>query len=213
MTNRQVGGRLQPATVIDAALELLDEEGLDALSTRAVADRLGVRMNTVLWHVKTKARMLDLMADAIVGEISLDDLPDSSDERAREIARRYRHAVLAHRDGAALMAGTYPAEPHTLRAAEALVAALLDSGRNERDAAWTTWAVIYFTLGLTQEEQSAGSQPVGQRLAAALAPDSHPALHRTLGHLAPGSFDDRFEFGLDSLLSPPQERPPSRATG
>nr|WP_245690689.1 hypothetical protein [Sinosporangium album] len=35
------------------------------MSTRAVADRLAVRMNTVLWHVKTKTRLLELMADAI----------------------------------------------------------------------------------------------------------------------------------------------------
>ncbi|CAN3978169.1 hypothetical protein KPATCC21470_0792 [Kitasatospora purpeofusca] len=46
------------------ALDLLDDQGLDALSTRAVADRLGVRMNTVLRHVKTKARLLELTADA-----------------------------------------------------------------------------------------------------------------------------------------------------
>lgn len=59
MTKKQTGedaaGQLTRSAVIDAALRVLDDRGLNALSTRAVADRLGVRMNTVLWHVKTKA--------------------------------------------------------------------------------------------------------------------------------------------------------------
>ncbi|MGW5466557.1 TetR/AcrR family transcriptional regulator C-terminal domain-containing protein [Streptomyces chartreusis] len=200
MTKRQTADRLEPATVIRAALELLDEKGLDALSTRAVADRLGVRMNTVLWHVKTKARMLELMADAVVGEIPFDDLPDSPALRAPEVIRRYRGALLAHRDGAALVVGTYAAEPHTLHLAETLVAALLDDGLNEREAAWTAWTLIYFTLGLTQEEQAAEQQSLDDRLATAISGTTHPALHRTLGHLTFESFDERFEFGLNSIL-------------
>ncbi|MFG1668327.1 TetR/AcrR family transcriptional regulator C-terminal domain-containing protein [Streptomyces sp. Y7] len=201
MTKRQTADRLEPATVIGAALELLDEKGLDALSTRAVADRLGVRMNTVLWHVKTKARMLELMADAVVGEIPLDDLPVSPGPRAPEVVRRYRRALLAHRDGAALVVGTYAAEPHTLRLAETLVAALLDDGLDEREAAWTAWTLIYFTLGLTQEEQAAAEQSLGDRLTDAISATTHPALHRALGHLATNSFDERFEFGLNSILA------------
>ncbi|MFG3164996.1 TetR/AcrR family transcriptional regulator C-terminal domain-containing protein [Streptomyces sp. NPDC048232] len=200
MTNKQSPERLEPGTVVRAALELLDEKGLDALSTRAVAHRLGVRMNTVLWHVKTKARMLELMADAVVGEIPLDALPDAPDERVHELARRYRRALLAHRDGAALVVGTYAAEPHTLRFAETFVAAFLDSGRSEREAAWTVWTVLYFTLGLTQEEQAAERQPLGDRLSDSLSPAAHPSLHRTLGHLTGGSFEERFEFGLTAIL-------------
>ncbi|MFJ8434902.1 TetR/AcrR family transcriptional regulator C-terminal domain-containing protein [Kitasatospora sp. NPDC094019] len=204
MTKKQAvenrGARLDPGTVIRAALELLDETGLDALSTRAVADRLGVRMNTVLWHVKTKAGMLELMADAVIGEIPLDGLPEHWEERVRELARRYRRALLAHRDGAALVVGTSTAEPHTLRFAEALVAALLNGGLGEREAAWTAWALVYFTLGLGQEEQAAAEQPLDGRLAAALSGTSHPALTRVLAHLGPDSFDERFEYGLSRIV-------------
>ncbi|GAA3021184.1 TetR/AcrR family transcriptional regulator C-terminal domain-containing protein [Streptomyces fulvorobeus] len=205
MTNRQASEdrspRLDPGTVIRTALELLDEKGLDALSTRAVADRLGVRMNTVLWHVKTKARMLELMADAVVGEAPLDDLPASWDERVRELARRYRRALLAHRDGATLVVGTYAAQPHTLRFADTLVAALLDGGLDERESAWTTWTIIYLALGLTQEEQAATRQPPNGRLVDAVSETAYPALHRALGHLDTESFGERFEFGLSAILA------------
>ncbi len=205
MTKKQVGEargtRLDPDTVIRAALDLLDEKGLAALSTRALADRLGVRMNTVLWHVKTKAWMLELMADAVIGEIALDGLPAAWDERVRELTRRYRGALLAHRDGAALVVGTNAAEPHTLRFANALVGALLDGGLDEREAAWTAWTLTYFTLGLAQEEQAAADQALENRLAAEVSPSSHPALHRVLPHLGPDSFAERFAFGLDAILT------------
>ncbi|MFJ1900391.1 TetR/AcrR family transcriptional regulator C-terminal domain-containing protein [Streptomyces sp. NPDC088115] len=203
MTKKQAGGdtagRLTRAAVIDAALRVLHERGLDGLSTRAVADRLEVRMNTVLWHVKTKARMLELMADAVLAGIRYDNLPDSPLARARELVGRYRHALLAHRDGAALVTGTYPAETNTLRFADRLVDAFLEAGADERQAAWTAWTVNYFTLGLTQEEQAEGDEDAA-RLDHAVERDAHPALQRVLPYLRQ-NFDERFAFGLETVLS------------
>ncbi|MFF0746382.1 TetR/AcrR family transcriptional regulator C-terminal domain-containing protein [Streptomyces sp. NPDC004111] len=203
MTKKQAGedakSQLSRSAVIDAALLVLDERGLEALSTRAVAENLGVRMNTVLWHVKTKARMLELMADAVLADISYDDLPDAPLDRARELAARYRRALLAHRDGAALVTGTYAAEPHTLRFADHLVDALLQAGTDERGAAWTAWTITYFTLGLTQEEQAA-PETGDARLAHAVDPAAHPALQRVLPHLQ-DNFGERFAFGLEATLS------------
>lgn len=203
MTKKQAGeetaGRLTRTAVIDAAFRVLDERGLDGLSTRAVADHLGVRMNTVLWHVKTKARMLELMADAVLAGVRYDDLPGAPLERARELARRYRRTLLAHRDGAALVTGTYPAEPNTLRFADHLVDALLLAGADERQAAWTAWTITYFALGLTQEEQAAPEEG-DERLARAVDAAAHPALRRVLPHLRQ-NFEDRFTFGLEAILS------------
>ncbi|WP_329224956.1 TetR/AcrR family transcriptional regulator C-terminal domain-containing protein [Streptomyces sp. NBC_00111] len=203
MTKKQAGeptaSQLTRAAVIDAALQVLDERGLDGLSTRAVADRLGVRMNTVLWHVKTKARMLELMADAVLAGIRYDDLPDAPPARARELVGRYRHALLARRDGAALVTGTYPAEPNTLRFADRLIDAFLEAGADERQAAWTAWTVSYFTLGLTQEEQAEAEEDDAS-LTQAVERGAHPALQRVLPHLRQ-NFDERFTFGLEAALS------------
>ncbi|GIF13336.1 TetR family transcriptional regulator [Actinoplanes teichomyceticus] len=181
-----------------AALAVLDEQGAAAVSMRAIAERLGVRMNTVLWHTKSRSRLGELMADAIIGGVRLDGLPEHWRERAAEIMRRYRGALLAHRDGAAVVAGTYAAEPATLDVAEALIGALLDGGLPEREAVWTCWSLVYFTLGLTQEEQAAparftGEPEVGER----------PALRRVLPHLTAASFGERFEHGLARLLGSP----------
>lgn len=184
--------------IVTTALDLLGERGADGVSLRAVAERMDVRLNTVSWHVKTKGRLLELMADAIMARVSLEDLPADPWDRFRELLRRYRRALLGFRDGARVVAGTYAAEEHTLRTAEAIVSALLDCGLGEREAAWTTWTAVYFTLGLTQEEQGAPAS-VGEALDAAVAPAAYPALSRVLGHLAGGTFEERFDYGLDLI--------------
>ncbi|WP_128376398.1 TetR/AcrR family transcriptional regulator C-terminal domain-containing protein [Streptomyces cavernae] len=192
--------RLTPAAVVDAAMRLLDEKGLEAVTTRAVADRLGVRMNTVLWHIKSKNRLLELMADAVVGTIGYDGLPALPRDRARELMRRYRKALLAHRDGAALVTGTFAAEPHTLRFADTLLETLTEGESTAANAAWTLYALAYFTLGLTQEEQAAPEADL-TRFRAAVATGPYPALRAAVDALAEGSFDERFEDGVDRILS------------
>ncbi|WP_282793571.1 TetR/AcrR family transcriptional regulator C-terminal domain-containing protein [Streptomyces sp. CC224B] len=192
---------LTPGAVARAALGVLADKGADGVSVRGTAERLGVRMNTVLWHAKTKTRLLELMADAIVAEVPLDGLPATWRERVRELLRRYRRALLAHRDGARIVAGTYAAETATLRFAEALTAALLDGGLSERDAAWTAWDLQYFVLGLTQEEQSVPAAG-DRRLAEAVRAGDYPSLARLAEHFGDTSFDGRFEHGLDRLLGP-----------
>jgi AcrR family transcriptional regulator len=64
--------------VVTAAFAVLDDGGLAKLSTRAIAAQLGVSMNTVMWHIGTKDRLLGLMAEAIVGRVDLAGLRGSS---------------------------------------------------------------------------------------------------------------------------------------
>jgi TetR/AcrR family transcriptional regulator, tetracycline repressor protein len=197
VTKSQAETGVSPQAVVHAALEVLRDEGIAGVSLRATAARLGVRMNTVVWHAKSRARLAELMADAIVSGVRLDDLPRDGRERAAEIARRYRRALLAHRDGAAVVAGTYASEPATLDLAEALAGALLDAGFAERETAWTLWAIVYFVLGLVQEEQALPARTIG-----AFEPGDRPALRRLLPELTEESFDARFAHGLDRLLGP-----------
>lgn len=185
--------------IVRTALAVLDEAGLDAVTLRTVAARRGVRLNTVSWHVKSKAGLRDLMAEAVLAEIPTDGLPSDWRDRVRTLAGRYRRALLAHRDGGRLVAGTFTAEPATLRLAEAMVAALLDGGLSERAAAWTCWTIVYFSLGLIQEEQGASGAVAGQ-LGEAVGP-AHPALRKVLPHLDNGEFESRFTFGLDLILT------------
>lgn len=158
-------------------------------AARTPAQAPGARSSVPVWTVSPR------------GTRSPNARPASPDERVRELARRYRRALLAHRDGAALVTGAYAAEPHTLRFADALVGALLAGGRDEREAAWTAGTVVYFALGLAQEEQAAEHRAPDAGLANAVSETAHPALHRVLGRLVPGTFDERFAYGLTAILA------------
>ncbi len=185
--------------VVAAAFTTLERDGLEGLSLRAVARELGAHLNSVTWYVKTKQSLLDSMADAVVGTVGTDDLPDDPIARVRLMAHRYRAALLATRDGGRLVAGTF-SSGQTLRVAETIVAGLLDAEYSEADASRLCWAIVYFAFGLTQEQQTAPPDPV-PTLAEPLASGAFPALARVGEHLlVRDSFDTRFEYGIDRLL-------------
>jgi TetR/AcrR family tetracycline transcriptional repressor len=181
--------------VIAAALTTLDTEGLEGLSLRGVARALGAHLNSVSWHVKSKQSLIEMMADAIIGTVRVDDLPAEPVERVRVVVGRYRAAMLGHRDGGRLVAGTSAGTDKTFRVGEVIVGALLAAGHPAPEAARLCWALVYFTLGLTQEQQT-GSEPG--------TPDftGYPALTEVGAQLfAHDSFDARFDYGLAKLLN------------
>lgn len=195
--------RLTQDDVIEAAFTTLEEEGLEGLSLRGVARTLSTHPNSVNWQVKTKQALIDTMADAIVGQVETDGLPDDPTERVRVIATRYRAAMLAHRDGGRLVAGTFTGTGKTLRVAEAVVGALLEAGYPEADASRLCWSIVYFTLGLTQEEQTPAADARG-RLVELLGTGAYPALAKVgVSLLADDSFDARFDYGIARLLQNP----------
>jgi len=55
--------------LVGAALELINEDGLDALSMRALADRLEVKAASLYWHVRDRRELLELLAESIVESI------------------------------------------------------------------------------------------------------------------------------------------------
>ncbi|WP_019075031.1 TetR/AcrR family transcriptional regulator C-terminal domain-containing protein [Streptomyces hokutonensis] len=187
------------AAVVDAALDVLDEQGLDKVTMRAVADRLGVQHNTVRWHAENKQRLLVLMSDAILAGLDVDTLPPQWDDRVRALARWTRAALLAHRDGARLLAGLSTTETNTYRLADTMIQTLLDAGFPPRTAAWANWTLFYLILGITQEQQAQSTDAVAPVLT--FDDDTFPALRKASTYVVAGTFDERFEFALDMQMT------------
>lgn len=153
---KDTGARLTRDTVLRAALELLDEVGIDGLSTRRLAERLGVQSPTLYWHFRNKGELLDAMAEAIMLERH-----DASPPRPGEAwdawlagnARSFRHALLAYRDGARLHAGTRPRALH-FSSIERKVALLGDAGFTPDEAVDVMYAIGRFVVGWVLEEQA-----------------------------------------------------------
>jgi TetR/AcrR family tetracycline transcriptional repressor len=211
------GGGRQPLTrtqVVQAALDLMDETGLDGVTMRRLGERLGVKSASLYWHVRNKDELLNLVADAICSEIQTP--PPTADwrEHAEAIAWEYRRVLHAHTDAAELLATTLPIGPHRLRLAEMGLAALLEAGF---DPVVTAMAGLLFSDYVTNfvlEETRAqaiaaafqtDANPNGgnaiREWFSALPTDQYPSLVALAPHLTDLDPDTRFEFGLHTLLA------------
>lgn len=149
--------RLSRETIVRSALELLDEVGLDDFTTRRLADRLGIQSPTLYWHFKSKRALLDAMAFAMLKEHDARPPPAPDiDWRTgfRRNARSFRRALLSHRDGARLHAGTLPTADQLPRA-EAMMRSLHAAGLAPDEAFSILIALSRFVLGWVLEEQAA----------------------------------------------------------
>jgi TetR/AcrR family tetracycline transcriptional repressor len=143
--------------VLHEAMRLVDEEGLDALTLRVLAGRLGVQAPTLYWHVKNKAGLLDGLADAIMDE-AIAGLPEpapESDGREWLLAAlgHLRAAMLRHRDGARIVSGAR----YSMRRgdfSERAMATLVDHGADLHRARLLVLAGERYTVGWVLEEQS-----------------------------------------------------------
>jgi TetR/AcrR family transcriptional regulator, tetracycline repressor protein len=149
---------LTKTAIVQAALGLLDEAGLDRLTTRALAARLGVAAPALYWHFASKQALLDEMATTVwrqVGDV-MAGLP--ADLAWREIMATYaatvRAELLGHRDGAKAFAGTTLTDPAVVRRQEHTFASLTSQGFALPDAVRALLLVHHFTIGFCVEEQS-----------------------------------------------------------
>ncbi|WP_405676490.1 TetR/AcrR family transcriptional regulator C-terminal domain-containing protein [Streptomyces sp. NBC_00048] len=145
--------------MIDAAMTLLDEAGLDELTTRKLAERLGLRVGAIYWHVKNKDELLAELADRIVGEALAEPLPDmSTTDQLETTAMALRRAMLDHRDGARLVAGYAVPGSNSLALADRLIGIARTAEVPLPLAAHACDALLSYTTGFVLQEQQ---QPPG----------------------------------------------------
>ncbi|WP_329256040.1 TetR/AcrR family transcriptional regulator C-terminal domain-containing protein [Actinoallomurus sp. NBC_01490] len=198
--------RLTRDHVLTAALDLLDEVGLDGLTMRRLATALGVKNGATYWHFPSKQALLEAMAEAMLTGLTEDlDARLPWHERAAEMARRLRRALLSRRDGARVFSGVFFPLPNALAYGETMVATLREAGLSGRDAAWTVDTLNYFVVGHVIEEQLAASLSDGgaeatARLTRALDPRTHPHLHAAARDLTAPHPEEHFEHGLRLIV-------------
>lgn len=156
---------LTRSDVVRGAIELADADGLDALTLRSLAARLGVQAPTLYWHVRNKAELLDALADAIMADVLGAVQPASVGGGWREwllwAAETLRGILLRHRDGARIVSS---ARTSLGRAdfSERAMTVLVADGLSLADARLYVLAVERFTVGYVLEEQAPPPDPATQ---------------------------------------------------
>ena len=190
--------------IVEAAFRILDEAGLDGVTLRKVACSLGIRAPSLYWHFKSKQALIDAMADAMIADVAR-VVPAGQGWRQTllQIAREFRLAFKARRDGARVYAGTFLATENVLRVGEASIAALVGAGAPVRFAATTSMDLVYYTMGFVIEEQSwpgDGSMEALGEAFMALAEERFPQCWQARDVWSEVDFDTRFEQGIRLML-------------
>src|SRR5262249_2159163 len=129
---RPAGRRRDPLTqdaIVQTAIRLLDQQGLDALSMRRIGEELDTGAASLYWHVGSKDGLLDLIFADVVGEVDVPEPePDRWQEQLKEVARATRAVILRHNDIVRISIGRIPMGPNGLRVSEGLFGILRAGG-------------------------------------------------------------------------------------
>jgi TetR/AcrR family transcriptional regulator, tetracycline repressor protein len=148
------GGKLDRESILKAAFSVLSKKGLDGLSLRVLASRLGVQAPAIYWHVHNKAELIGMMA-ATFSAAAAKAVPAEETWSSRLIAygQALRQSMLLHRDAARLCASAQPIEDPEANA-QRVAAPLVAAGLDTRQALSCQSSVIAYTLGWVVYEQS-----------------------------------------------------------
>ncbi len=185
--------------VLDTALRLIDEVGLDGLSLRRLAKELGVQAPALYWHFSSKQDLLDHVAVAArkrAGYLARrKPAPGQTwDDWLAEDMRHQRRAMLAHRDGARLVAGNRPVR-ESLPGIENTIGVLVDAGFSADDAVRAMIVVGHYVSGFVLDEQHSAER-------AEATPEIDPGEFPLIHAAGPAALerDTLFEYGLRCLL-------------
>lgn len=199
--------------IVDAALRLLDREGLDAVSMRRVAADLGTGAASLYWHVSDKEELLDLVFDRAIGEI---EIPTPHSDRwqgqVKDVLRDERRMLARHRDLARVALGRWPLGPNALLFSEGLLAILHAGALPARVCAYAGqllpsyvgWFALEERIELRSPAMGAASPKetldMTRAYLASLPAERFPTLLALVDDVTADDQDERFEFGIDLLV-------------
>jgi AcrR family transcriptional regulator len=204
--------RGRPAVPLDrilaAALELLDEQGADALSMRSLAQRLESGTATLYRHFANRSELVATVVDHILGEVDIDvrtiaGLPWQ--QACISFAQHMFDALGRHGNVASLLIDDIPMGPNALANREVCLSVLLDNGFAPAAAAHAYATVARYVLGFAIQ-LSGSTAATGQHDAEVSAafhqldPARYPATVAVADEL-PVPLEEEFTFGLQLIVA------------
>jgi AcrR family transcriptional regulator len=201
--------------IVRAAISLADADGLDAVSLRKVAAALDAGPMRLYGYLSTKEELLQLMTDAVYGEIPAPEPGQDWRGALRSLAHHTRSAAHRHEWFADLLGGRPALGPHALARTNALLAALdgvpgfedintvMHAGRAV--SAYLIGAIkteiaerrAERATGMDKARWQADSGPYVVRM---LATGRFPALAKMIRDADHPTADTAFDTGLDYVL-------------
>jgi AcrR family transcriptional regulator len=203
--------------IVATAIDLVDREGLDALSMRRLGTELGAGATTVYWHVKNKDELLDLMLDQVFVEIETPDPDRSWRDQLASMAHNLRRVLLRHRNLIMVVASRPTTGPNAIAAIDLLFGVVRRSGLPDERVVAAAISVLNYASGFAVLEAASlaafdGADEAAIRQAVkesadqvmafimTLPPERYPNVQLLGRHLVDGDDDSRFAYGLEVML-------------
>lgn len=203
-TPKEPRTQLSRERIVRCALEIVDAEGLSALSMRRLGAVLGVDPMAVYYYIPNKEALLDAIVEAVMSEIDLtiDDPSAPTEERVLAAARAYRDVMLAHANALPIMLDRGPNTPAAMRPVELLIGILRDAGLSPSQAMAGMNAIAATVRGTVSMIANNPEEPPTAEEIEALAQqfpaEEFPHL-REAALCDPDFFGVDFEFGIRAL--------------
>ncbi len=196
--------RLSKEAILGAALQIVDSEGLNALTIRRLADRLEVGTMTVYGYFKSKSEIVDALGAQLLGDLgAIVEADGSWEERLAEGFRRIRRTLREHPAARAFMLSSHVLRgPMLDHVRDDLIKVVMDAGF-EAEAAFDAVAILAsFVIGFSEVEAPSRGRADGQerRKFALLDPADYTHLTSVAEPWARGASDRTFESGLQFII-------------
>jgi AcrR family transcriptional regulator len=190
--------------IADVALELVDTEGLEALSMRRLAGRLEIGAMTVYGYFRDKDDLLDAVVDAAAAKNPLPRLQGTWKERLRALIRGAKSGLAQHPSLVELRLRRPLLSPGALRITEAGVSTLIEAGFDKTEASRAFRVLFLYVFGFVGFSAKELTDEVRRQVMAAgmlLSPDQYPTLTDATAEQAETlGGEEQFEFGLGVIL-------------
>lgn len=210
-TDEELRRTLTRERVVAEALTLIAQEGVEALTMRALGARLGVVPGALYRHVRSKEQLQDLVVDGVLAEVDCDlnqALPWA--EQIKVLAHRLRNVLNDHPGVAGLLKTRDPLGPHSLSLAEAFLLPLHNAGFPHREAGHAFFLILDYTIGFEvssarisvneQRVQDAATRKRLHEFFRSLPDDRFPTLIALGEHVWIDNRDERFTAGVNALI-------------
>ena len=206
---RSARGTLSRQRLVDAALELVQLDGLDGLSMRALGASLGVDPTAVYRYFRTKDELLEALADAVVGGGGPHPETGTPRQRLRGMFANLRHTLLANPALTPVVVRRPPEGEGIWQGTENVLAVLREAGLSEQDTARAYQALLNYTLGhalleapyaLMSAEEAEHIRTRARAGLAVLPFDRYPHVSAVAANLYT-DMDSQYLYGLDLMLA------------
>jgi AcrR family transcriptional regulator len=191
--------------IVTTALQIVDDDGADALSMRTLAQRLNSGTATLYRHFNSRADLIASVVDQLFGAVEL-DVARLSTMSWQEACKAASHSIFdvlrRHQNVTPLLAGDVPIGPNALAARERMIAFLLANGFPPALAARSYAMLARYILGFAIQTAGASGELDDAGLARVfhdLDPRQFPATVAVADSL-PVPMEDEFAFGLELII-------------